>query len=464
MFNSLAKRLNTGSAPYIFIIFWLFVTVILLSGVSRQDFLFPLKSGILFPLFMLGPLFVISARIRQNWKIILGGFALLILVPVVGLMDGFYLELATQIGIFAALALGLNIVIGFAGLLDLGYVAFFGVGAYLWAIFTSNADTFIRANNMVPPLWTFYLFIFGGVILAGLAGLLLGLPVLRLRGDYLAIVTLGFGEMIRILATNLDHPINLTNGPLGLERVGQPPIPAFLVDFATQVQPGLERIFNRAINPEQLVYGFFFYFLVVLVIGFCILVASRLDNSPIGRAWNAIREDEVAAIAMGVPLVRMKLLAFATGAAFAGAMGVVFAAKQRFVGQESISFNQSIGILAMVIVGGMGSIRGVIVGAAAIVILDKQLLSNFSQLINNLRSIDWVVPIINWPIKNWPNQLEPTKYQRFIFGLLLILMMIFRQEGLLPARRRHIELPEGPIPEPPAGTPLARAAAPVSGD
>lgn len=455
--TTLSKRLNTGNAPYYFIAVWLAVLTVGLLTINRQMFWFPILTSVLFPLFLISPVFIFSSSLKQNGKLALGALTMLALVPLLGFKDGLYLELVTQIGIFAALALGLNIVIGFAGLLDLGYVAFFGVGAYLWGIFTSNADTFIKINGMAAPGWMFYLFIFGGIIAAGLAGILLGLPVLRLRGDYLAIVTLGFGEIVRLLATQLDHPINLTNGPLGLERVGQPPLPEVLFDLMRNAAPGLEATFGHPFNPNKTVYDIFYYVLVLLIIGLCVLVASRLENSPIGRAWNAIREDEVAAIAMGVPLVRMKLLAFATGAAFAGAMGVVFAAKQGFVGQESIRFEQSIAILAMVIVGGMGSIRGVILGAGVVVLLDKMLLVNLSQFLENLRSAKIIT--------NWPSQLAPTNFQRFLFGLLLILMVIFRQEGLLPARRRHITLPDSPDSPPPLpAVPALNPAPTPSGD
>lgn len=423
------------------------ISVSLLFFISRDMPLFPLWSSILFPIFILSPLVILGAKMRLSAKVALALVMLVLLVPILGLKDSFYLELATQIGIFAALALGLNVVIGFAGLLDLGYVAFFAVGAYLWSIFTSSADTFIKLNGWTMPGWTFVVFIFIAIILAAIAGILLGLPVLRLRGDYLAIVTLGFGEMIRVLVTNLDHPINLTNGPLGLERVARPPLPQFLFDGLTNLLPTLENIFGgKSNNPAQLIYGIFFYLLVLAIVGIAVVLAARLENSPIGRAWTAIREDEIAAIAMGVPLVRMKLLAFATGAAFAGAIGVVYAAKQQFVSPETFTFNQSIGILAMVIVGGMGSIRGVILGAAVVTLLNLQVLNNLSALVSVLTNTNWVIPIINYPMKDWPKQLDPRLYQRLVFGLMLILMMIFRPAGILPARRRALELVKKEVP------------------
>ncbi len=275
-----------------------------------------------------------------------------------GVRNIFYLETIFQISVFAALALGLNIVVGFAGLLDLGYVAFYAVGAYLWAIFGSQQmfllnsipGTTSTSNVFFLPANTFYLFIFLGVGLAALTGILLGLPVLRLRGDYLAIVTLGFGEVIRVLANNLDKPINLTNGPQGISPIQRPPLPEPMLNV-----PGT--LMNPIVGHEVTIgefYNLFFYLAALTVILVVIMVVTRLDNSNIGRAWTAIREDETAAIAMGVPLVRMKLLAFASGASFAGAMGVLFASSRTFVSPESFSFMQSIGVLSMVILGGSG--------------------------------------------------------------------------------------------------------------
>ncbi len=419
---------------------------IFLLALNRDMLLFPLWSSIAFPVLAVSPFVIFALHMPMRVKLFLVLILLLLLMPFLGLKDSFYLEIATQIGIFAALALGLNIVVGFAGLLDLGYVAFFAVGAYLWAIFSSGADNFVRLAGLTMPAWTFYLFFFGGVILAAITGILLGLPVLRLRGDYLAIVTLGFGEMIRVLASNLDHPVNITNGSQGLENVASPPLPPLLVDILARLNSAL----NLGItNIQPLAYQMFFYLLVLLICAVVIVIAGRLDDSPIGRAWTAIREDETAAIAMGVPLVRMKLLAFATGASFAGAMGAVFAARQTFVSPESFGFMESIGVLAMVIVGGMGSIRGVMLGAAVVTLLNLQLLKNLSLLINALKNIDWVVPIINYPIRNWPTQLEVAKYERFVFGILLVLMMIFRPAGILPASRRKLEIQESLGEEPP---------------
>ncbi len=430
------------------IIIYVAVTYYLVRNLDRQLLWFPTFSSIVYPAFILAPFLLIVLKVPPALKAILIGLIALILLPIAGVDDSFYLELAIQVGIFAAMAVGLNIVVGFAGLLDLGYVAFFAVGAYLWGIFTSSAQTVVFLNNATASPSAFWIFLIIGIIAAAITGILLGLPVLRLRGDYLAIVTLGFGEIIRILMSNLSNissdprvKINITNGAQGLPGIAQPPLPPFLYDIV-QGTANLLGYGQKVTNVPALTYQLFFYFLVMGVCLLAVVAAARLDNSPIGRAWTAIREDEVAAQAMGVPKVRMKLLAFATGASFAGAMGVIFAAKQTFVSPESFSFNQSISILVMVIVGGMGSIRGVLLGAAAITLLNLQILKNLSLQINALRNIDFVVPIINYPIKNWPVQLDPARYERLVFGLLLVIMMIRRPAGIIPAQRRRLEMTE----------------------
>jgi branched-chain amino acid transport system permease protein len=300
----------------------------------------------------------------------------------------------------------------------------------------SIPGTTSTSNVFFLPANTFYLFIFLGVGLAALTGILLGLPVLRLRGDYLAIVTLGFGEVIRVLANNLDKPINLTNGPQGISPIQRPPLPEPILDVIRAI---LRPIVGHDVTTGEF-YNLFFYLAALTVILIVIIVVTRLDDSNIGRAWTAIREDETAAIAMGVPLVRMKLLAFASGASFAGAMGVLFAASRTFVSPESFSFMQSIGVLSMVILGGLGSIPGVIVGAAVVVILNLQILQGLSLYLSTLRQSGSVIPIINFAWKDLSTQLDPAKYQRMLFGLILILMMIYRPAGLIPAERRKREL------------------------
>lgn len=468
-----------GIALFIYIVGILFI----LLNLDRRDPWFPLHTTLAFPPLVLAPFLVMGSSLPRRVKFISIGILLVVVVPLIGIYDSTYLELIIQICIFSALALGLNIVVGYAGLLDLGYMAFFLVGAYLWGIFTSAAPTIVNLNGMLVPADAFYAFVPLGVVLAGFVGILLGLPVLRLRGDYLAIVTLGFGEVLRILANNLNDPVNITNGAQGLHGVGAPSA-AFLVAPITQVANVLNYPLPAPIPVAQ---QMLFYILSIIIIGIIMVLANRLDDSPIGRAWTAIREDEVAAIAMGVPLVRMKLMAFATGAACGGAIGVLFAAKQTFVSPESFALLQSINILAMVIIGGMGGIRGALFGAALVTLINLHVLTNFALLINNLRNINYVIPgafiqlmivvgfgltaylvwrsyrraritlitllviIIglgvlaflaagDFPIANWPSQLTPDKYQRFVFGILLVVMMIFRPEGLLPAPRRAMEL------------------------
>ncbi len=398
--------------------------LVLLAASGYAVLVFP-RSILAFLFFQGSILALYLSRTDRRLKIVLGVLALGGMMPAIGMINGYYLEVATQVGIFAALALGLNIVVGLAGLLDLGYVAFFAVGAYLWAIVGSPQANLIFGGTGFPlaPGW-FFLFLLGGLALAALMGVLLGLPVLRLRGDYLAIVTLGFGEVIRVLANNLDKPINLTNGPKGITPIQRPPLP---LDPA--LLPGV---------PRSVLYSLYFYFLVLLIVALVITVNRRLENSHIGRAWEAIREDETAAQAMGVPLVRTKLLAFACGASFAGVIGVLFAAKQVFINPESFTFLESIGVLAMVILGGMGSIPGAVLGATVVTVLNLQVLKGLSLWLNELRNAGTVV--LGYNLANLPTQLEPAKYERMVFGLILVLMMIFRPEGILPTRRRRREL------------------------
>lgn len=380
---------------------------------------------------LLGSLYLASSLRTADWaRVAVFVVLLLLVIPYIGLRNTFYLDVVTQVGIFAALALGLNIVVGFAGLLDLGFVAFFAVGAYTWAIFGSaQANNFLSiagAANFFPLAPDFFfLALMAAIIVAAAVGVLLGLPVLRLRGDYLAIVTLGFGEMIRVLANNLDKPVNITNGPRGIIGIGQP---------LSEVANVLGSPAVAAFKWQALVY----YALVLIVIALAIFFTRRLDNSRIGRSWIAIREDEIAAQAMGVPLVRMKLIAFATGASFAGIMGAIFAAKQTFISPESFDFNQSIGVLAMVVLGGLGSIRGAIVGAAIVTILNLQVLKALSTWLNTMRSEG--VEILGYSLANLPAQFEPSKYERLIFGIILIAMMLYRPQGLIPEKRRAHEL------------------------
>lgn len=415
------------AAPLFAVAYVLFSTLRLVT-LERTGLWYPLANIVFYTIFIFSPMVIIALPMNNIVKVVLLAGSMFIVMPLVGIYNSSYLELAIQICIFAGLALGLNIVVGFAGLLDLGYIAFFAVGAYLWGAYTSSADTIINVNGWLVPAGFFYIFIGIGVIVAALVGILLGLPVLRLRGDYLAIVTLGFGEMIRVLVRNGDSPINFTNGSQGLHGIAAPPLPSGLLELTTTTAQDLG---VRLDNPDAVAKQILFYFIAIALIGLTILVSRRLEDSPIGRAWTAIREDEVAAIAMGIPLVRMKLLAFASGAAFGGAFGVLYASKQTFIDPNSFVLLQSITILAMVIVGGLGGIRGVVLGAIIIMLLKLHILTNLSLQLNNLRNADLI---------NWPDQLEPAKYQPLVFGLILVVMMLTRPAGLLPERRRKLEL------------------------
>jgi branched-chain amino acid transport system permease protein len=388
------------------------------------------QSTLAFLLFEGTLLLLYFAPVTRVEKCTMGGLVLLGLMPLLGFVNGYYLEVAIQIGIFVALALGLNIVVGFVGLLNLGFVAFYAIGAYLWAIFGSpQANAFIAGDLFPLSANWFFWFLLLSIAVGALTGVLLGLPVLRLRGDYLAIVTLGFAEVVRALVNNLDKPINLTNGPRGITPIERPPL---------FFKPVLEWFGLQAADSQ--VYPLYFYFLVLVLVFAVYLVTRRLEDSRVGRAWKAIREDEVAAAAMGVPVVRMKLLGFAFGASFASAVGVVFAAKQVFINPESFTFMESIGVLAMVILGGMGSIPGAVLGATGVTILNLQLLKGLSLWLNALRQSGavWSLPFIgSFALSELPVQFEPAKYERMVFGLILMLMMIFRPQGILPPGRQR---------------------------
>jgi branched-chain amino acid transport system permease protein len=403
--------------------------LVYIAASSFLAFAFP-QSVLAFLLFQSSLLLIYYSPLSQPAKFYLGFFVLVIVLPILGSVNGYYLEIAIQVGIFVALALGLNIVVGFVGLLNLGYVAFYAIGAYLWAIFGSpQANAFIPGGFFpLGPAW-FFPFLLLSVGIGALTGTLLGLPVLRLRGDYLAIVTLGFAEVVRALVNNLDKPINLTNGPRGITPIQKPPL---------FFQPFLEML-GIQVNAWAL-YPLYFYFLVLLFAAVIIVVTRRLEDSRVGRAWKAIRENEVAAAAMGIPVVRMKLFGFAVGASFASAVGVLFAAKQVFINPESFTFMESIGVLAMVILGGMGSIPGAILGATGVTIINLQLLKGLSLWLNSLRQSGMVfsVPLLgSFSLSEIPVQFEPAKYERMVFGLILIVMMIFRPQGVLPPRQKR---------------------------
>jgi branched-chain amino acid transport system permease protein len=380
-----------------------------------------------FLLFEASLLGIYYAPLSGRVRFFLVAVTTVVMLPLLGSINGYYLEVAIQVGIYIALALGLNIVVGFAGLLNLGFVAFYAIGAYLWAIFGSpQANAFLAGNYFPLSGSWFFPFFFLAIGVGAVTGVVLGLPVLRLRGDYLAIVTLGFAEVIRALLNNLDKPLNFTNGPRGITPIQKPPLffQGFVEEFGFKAEPAA-------------LYPLYLYFLVLLLVALVIFVSRRFEHSAIGRAWKAIREDEIAASSVGIPVVKMKLFAFAVGAAFASVTGMLFAAKQVYINPESFTFMESIGVLAMVILGGMGSIPGAILGATAVTVLNLQVLKGLSLWLNMLRQSGTVlvVPLLgNFDLSQIPAQFEPAKYERMVFGLILILMMIFRPQGILPAK------------------------------
>jgi branched-chain amino acid transport system permease protein len=435
-FEDLLNRFNRGPWPYLLVLAHIAVGTQLVYTQPR--------SILAFLVLISSFLTIYFVRADLRFKFFAGALLAVVIIPLIGVRNIFYLEVIFQIAVFAALALGLNIVVGFAGLLDLGYVAFYAVGAYLWAFFGSQQ---FYAMHFAPgtqpsdlpfllPGDAFYMFMLLGVIVAAFTGIILGLPVLRVRGDYLAIVTLGFGEVIRVLANNLDKPLNLTNGPQGITPIQRPTMPEGVVDF---VNSYLQPLIGHGVTVADM-YNLLFYLLALAVIVVIIFVTRRLDDSKLGRAWTAVREDETAAIAQGIPLVKTKLAAFAVGASFAGVMGVLLAASRTFISPESFSFMQSIGVLVMVILGGSGSIPGVILGAATITILNLQVLQGFSLYLTELRQSDAIIPLINYAWKDLSTQLDPAKYQKMLFGIILIVMMIFRPGGMIPATRRKRQL------------------------
>ncbi len=361
-------------------------------------------NSVAFVLFLLSLLAVQKISLPAWARIAFAAVDLLLVIPVVGQTSGTFARVATIIGIYAILSLGLNIVVGFTGLLNLGYAAFYAVGAYTYAIFASSQANYFMANKIFPLSgnW-FWLFLLIALVVSGFVGFLLGLPVLRLKGDYLAIVTLGFAEIIRLLFNNLSKPVNLTNGPMGITPIQAPML------FSLKL--------NKPVD---------FYWIVLGLFLLTVLVVRNLQNSRIGRAWVAIREDELVARTMGVPVVCMKLLSFSIAAGLAGMMGVVFAAMQSYVDPTSFTFMESIIILCMVILGGTGNMQGVIIGALAVIVLQLQILKDVSNYLTSLTTSG---------ILNLPAWLNPAKYERLIFGLILVLMCIFRPNGILPEKR-----------------------------
>ncbi|HET6598972.1 MAG TPA: ABC transporter ATP-binding protein [Burkholderiaceae bacterium] len=354
---------------------------------------------------------------------LIGGVLLLILPLFAQSFGDAWVRILDFALLYVLLALGLNIVVGYAGLLDLGYVAFYAVGAYLFGLLASPhlLETFPAMKAMFPNglhiSWWVALPL--GALLAGAAGVVLGAPTLKLRGDYLAIVTLGFGEIVRVFLNNLDAPVNITNGPKGLT-----PIDSF-------------NIFGYSLGESHHFLGIEFapvtnhYYLFLLMAIFSVFVCYRLERSRIGRAWMAIREDEVAAKAMGINTRNMKLLAFGMGATFGGVSGVLFASFQGFISPESFSLQESIMIVAMVVLGGLGHLPGVIVGAVLLAALPE------------------VLRYVAGPLQHMTGgRLDASILRQLLVALAMIGIMLARPRGLWPSPEHGTAAPQ-PVVEPP---------------
>ena len=345
---------------------------------------------------------------RLKWALCCVAAVALIVLPfaVDALLGRAWVRIIDVALLFIMLGLGLNIVVGYAGLLDLGYIAFFAVGAYCYALLASPQFGLHWSFLAVLPL---------AAIVAAVFGVLIGAPTLRLRGDYLAIVTLGFGEIVRIFLNNLNRPVNITNGPQGIT----------LIDPLAAGGVALNQTHTFAGITLAPVHGYYFVFLACAAIS--IFISLRLENSRIGRAWIAIREDELAAAAMGINTRNIKLLAFAMGATFGGVAGGLFASFQGFISPESFTLLDSIMVLCMVVLGGMGNVGGVVLGAVLLTALPE--------------ALRYAAPLQ----KNWLGEVyvDPSDLRMLLFGLALVLMMLFRPAGLWPSTMRRRELAGG---------------------
>ncbi|MCG2592004.1 ABC transporter ATP-binding protein [Ramlibacter sp. XY19] len=375
---------------------------------------------------------------KQNKTVVwvLAALALAILPLLLQAAGNFWVRIADTALLYVLLALGLNIVVGYAGLLDLGFVAFFAIGAYLYGLMASPhlAENFPWFAQMFPnglhtSIW---LTIPLAAIVAGLFGILLGAPTLKLRGDYLAIVTLGFGEIIRVFLNNLDHPVNLTNGPKGLSQIDS--ITLFKFDSL-----GIEGL-NLAGQTDVFCWAESscvtlnsvtkYYYLFLLLVAVSVVICHRLELSRIGRAWMAIREDEIAAKAMGINTRNMKLLAFGMGATFGGVSGTMFAAFQGFVSPESFSLMESVMIVAMVVLGGIGHLPGVILGAV--------LLSALPEVLR------WVSGVLDLQSITG-GRLDASILRQLLIALAMIIVMLLRPRGLWPTREHGKVRPAGEV-------------------
>jgi len=353
-----------------------------------------------------------ESLVKHKLIVFIATAVLLVVLPGVAQYAGnFWVRIIDFALLYVLLALGLNIVVGYAGLLDLGYIAFYAVGAYMFGLLASPhlSDTFPAIKALFPgglhtPLWVVIPL---GAALAGFFGAVLGAPTLKLRGDYLAIVTLGFGEIIRVFLNNLDAPVNITNGPKGLLQIDSLKIPFTDFDFG---KPGV--LFGFDVSS---VTKYYFLFLLIVVVS--VVICYRLERSRIGRAWMAIREDEIAAKAMGINTRNMKLLAFAMGASFGGVAGVLFSTFQRFISPESFALQESVMVVAMVVLGGIGHIPGVILGALLLAALPEVLRWVSGEL--DLQSVTG-------------GRLDAAILRQLLIALAMIAIMLARPRGLWP--------------------------------
>jgi branched-chain amino acid transport system permease protein len=348
---------------------------------------------------------------KQQQKLItmlVAAAGLLILPLLLQSFGNAWVRIADMALLFVLLSLGLNIVVGYAGLLDLGYVAFFAIGAYMYGLMSSPhlSEAFPAIAAMFPaglhtPIWVVIPLAAG---LAGVLGILLGAPTLRLRGDYLAIVTLGFGEIIRVFLNNLDHPVNITNGPKGINQIDS--LSFFGMDLGKKLSLGGFEVASVSL----------YYYLFLALVVFSVVICHRLELSRVGRAWMAIREDEIAAKAMGINTRNLKLLAFGMGATFGGVSGAMFAAFQGFISPESFSLMESVMIVAMVVLGGVGHLPGVILGAVLL-----------SALPEVLRYVAGPLQAITG------GRLDASILRQLLIALAMISIMLMRPRGLWPS-------------------------------
>ena len=324
----------------------------------------------------------------------------------IGIYPGPFIGTLADTGVYVMLALGLNIVVGYAGLLDLGYAAFFAIGSYTYALL---------ASPQFNLHFSFWLLLLIAPAVAAFFGVMLGAPTLRLRGDYLAIVTLGFGEIVPTFFLNAQ---SITRGTNGISGVDTPVLGVPLTNIGFGFGLGGN-------NPYP------YYYLVVFMVLFLILIVSRLRDSRLGRAWMAIREDELAAAAMGIDTVRTKLLAFGMGAAFSGFAGCVYASKLGFIGPQQFDFSVSVFILSMIILGGIGTIRGVILGAVILYFLQSYVLTLLPGWLHDLGTNTGITFLVT-------TDFSGLKF--LVYGIALVAMMVLRPEGFLPNRQRKAEL------------------------